>query len=139
MNGKRATISLLLIMLLLAVFVYRRWMEPRRQEMFDRTPGQLTYTKHALCRMDCRRISREDVEEIMEEGVINLNRSNKYGRPCPTFALQGETKDREHLRIVFAQCESETKVVTCINLEEDFECHCPGDPSNKAGQPEKNN
>src|SRR5688572_11564963 len=127
MNGKRATISLFLVGLLLLVFIYKRWQEPAKKELFDRSPRHLSYSKHALCRMDCRRISREDVEEIMEEGVINLNRSNKYGRPCPTFALQGETKDREHLRIVFAQCAKETKVVTCINLDEDFECHCPGD------------
>jgi hypothetical protein len=133
MNGKRATIAMFFVVLLLLVFIYRRWQEPRGRELFDRSPGELVYTKHALCRMDCRRISKDDVEEIMEEGVINLNRSNRNGRPCPTFALQGETKDGEHLRIVFAQCETQTKVVTCINLDEDFECHCPGDASSNPG------
>jgi hypothetical protein len=139
MNGKRATIAMFFVVLLLVVFIYRRWQEPRRHELFDRTPKHLSYTKHALCRMDCRHISREDVEEIMEQGVINLNRSNRNARPCPTFALQGETKDSEHLRIVFAQCEEETRVVTCINLDEDFECHCPGDPSEKPDRTQKKN
>jgi hypothetical protein len=36
--------------------------------------------------------------------------------------------------VVFAQCDDETKVVTCYNLEEDFDCHCPGDPSTGSGQ-----
>jgi hypothetical protein len=29
--------------------------------------------------------------------------------------------------VIFAQCNDETKVVTCYNLEEDSDCHCPGD------------
>ena len=138
MNGKRATISLILIVLLLAVFLYKRWQEPSRKELFDRSPSQLSYSKHALCRMDCRRISKEDVEEIMEEGVINLGKSDRNDQPCPTFALQGRTKDQEYLRIIFAQCEDETKVVTCINLNEDFKCHCPGDTHNNGQGKNKN-
>jgi hypothetical protein len=125
MKAKRATYSLLLVLILLIVFIYKRWQEPVRREAFDRHPVHLYYTKHALCRMDCRHISRKDINEIMEKGIINFNKSNRYDRPCPTFALQGETSDGEKIRVIFAQCSAETKVVTCYNLEEDFECHCP--------------
>jgi len=125
MKAKRATYSLLLVLILLIVFIYKRWQEPVRREAFDRHPVHLYYTKHALCRMDCRHISRKDIKEIMEKGIINFNKSNRYDRPCPTFALQGETSDGEKIRVIFAQCSDETKVVTCYNLEEDFECHCP--------------
>lgn len=134
MRRSRATLSMIFVLLLLVVFIYKRWQEPERKEIFDRTPSHLSYTKHALCRMDCRRISKEDIKEIMRKGIINFNRSNRRDRPCPTFALQGETSDGEKLRVIFAQCNDETKVVTCYNLEEDFDCHCPGDPSTGAGQ-----
>ena len=77
--------------------------------------------------MDCRFISKEDIREIMQKGIINFNKSDRNDKPCPTFALQGETEDGEKLRVIFAQCDDETKVVTCYNLNEDFECHCPGD------------
>jgi hypothetical protein len=127
MNSRKATYSMILVLVLLFVFIYKRWQEPQRKEAFDRTPSNLYYTKHALCRMNCRHISKEDISEIMSKGIINFNKSNKRDRPCPTFALQGETSDGEKLRVVFAQCNDETKVVTCYNLEEDFECHCPGD------------
>ena len=126
---QRASFSLLVILALLVFFVYKRWQEPPQRELFDRTPAQLVYTKHALCRMDCRRISKQDVMEIMDEGIINLGKSDRQDKPCPTFALQGTTTDGEKLRIVFAQCNDVTRVVTCINLEEDFECHCPCDPA----------
>ena len=88
--------------------------------------------------MDCRKISREDIQEIMERGVINLNHSNRRDRPCPTFAVQGETSDGEKIRVIFAQCEKETKVVTCYNLQEDFECYCPGDEKKRKIQQLKN-
>lgn len=139
MKTRRATYSLILILLLLVVFIYRRWHEPFPKEAFDRHPSHIYYTNHALCRMDCRHISKEDIAEVMERGIINFNKSNRRDRPCPTFALQGETHDGEKLRVIFAQCSDETKVVTCYNLQEDFECHCPGDPSSGSGQaPNKN-
>jgi hypothetical protein len=77
--------------------------------------------------MGCRHISQSDIAQIMENGIINLNKSDRYGRPCPTYALQGFTKDGRDLRIIFAQCNTDTRVITCYNLKEDFECHCPGD------------
>ena len=125
MKSTRAGYTLLAIVIALVFFVIARWQEPVRKEVFDRDPEKLIYTRHALCRMDCRQISRDDINEIMKKGIINLNKSNRRDRPCPTYALQGETRDGEKIRVIFAQCDRETKVVTCYNLQEDFECHCP--------------
>lgn len=125
MKPGRSTFALFIVLVLLFVFIYKRWQEPGRKESFNRHPDKLYFTKHASCRMDCRHISREDIEEIMEKGVINYNKSKKYDRPCPTFAVQGTTDEGEHLRVIFAQCRNETKIVTCYNLDEDFTCNCP--------------
>ena len=127
MKPKQATYSLIIVLVLLFVFIYKRWQEPVRKEIFDRHPSHVYYTKHALCRMDCRHISKNEIEEIMRNGIINFNKSDRNDRPCPTFALQGETIEGDKLRVIFAQCSDETKIVTCYNLEKDFECHCPGD------------
>ncbi len=89
--------------------------------------------------MDCRHITKEEINEIMQKGIINFYKSNRNGKPCPTYALQGETDEGEKLRVIFAQCSNETKVVTCYNLEEDFECHCSGDPSSGSGKVENKN
>ena len=129
MKPKQATYTLIIVLVLLFVFIYKRWQEPLRREAFDRTPAHLYYTKHALCRMDCRQISKKDIGEIMRKGIINFNKSNRRERPCPTFALQGQTSDGEKIRVIFAQCNDETKVITCYNLEEDFECNCPSTSS----------
>jgi Domain of unknown function (DUF4258) len=129
MKNRRLFFPLLLLVLIFLVFVIRRWNEPHRKEAFNREPVSLIYTKHALCRMECRGINKEEIREIMEKGIIHFNRSNRRDRPCPTFALQGRTGSGEKLRVIFAQCPTETKVVTCYNLEEEFECQCPGDPS----------
>lgn len=117
--------------MLLAVFIYKRWQEPVRREAFDRHPSHLFYTQHALCTMGCRHISKEDIAEIMKKGIINFNKSNRSAMPCPTFALQGATSDGKNLRVVFAQCSHETKVVTGYNLKENFECQCSGAENKK--------
>lgn len=99
-----------------------------RNRGFDRRSGFLEYTKHAQCRMECRHITQAEVEDIMQHGDINYRKTAVDAHPCPTYALEGYTQqEHQHLRVVFAQCDNKTKVVTCIDLDTDFECHCPGD------------
>ena len=128
MKSKGATYTLLVILVLLGLWLVSRWQEPGRKELFDRTPDRLEYTRHAICRMDCRQISKKEINEIMDKGVINLSKSDRRDRPCPTYALQGRTSDGDYIRVIFAQCNDETRVVTCYNLEKDFDCNCPSSP-----------
>jgi len=100
-----------------------------RNRGFDRRVSFIEYTEHAKCRMECRNISQAEIKEIMQDGKINYNKSNVNDKPCPTYALEGITNDNQKVRIVFAQCDFKTKVVTAIDLETDWECHCPGDDS----------
>lgn len=127
MKKSRVFISVFLLLLVFVAFIIRRWNEPKQREAFDRHPAQLYYTRHALCRMDCRHISKEEITEIVDHGAINFNKSNRRATPCPTFALQGRTASGENIRVIFAQCDGQTKVITCYNLEEEFSCNCPGD------------
>jgi Domain of unknown function (DUF4258) len=98
-----------------------------RNRGFDRRVSYIEYTEHAKCRMQCRKISQAEVEEIMRDGKINYAKSEVNDKPCPTYALEGVTRDDQRVRIVFAQCDLKTKVVTSIDLETNWECHCPGD------------
>lgn len=129
MKSRNATLSLILILLVLGIALFRRWQEPRAEELFDRTPPRLQYTRHAQCRMKCRFISKKEIDEVIKKGVINLSKSDRNDQPCPTYAMQGRTSDGQYIRVIFAQCESVTKVITCYDLETDFTCHCPGDES----------
>ena len=76
---------------------------------------------------DRNRGNEEGVEEIMKDGKINYNKSDIQNARCPRYAVEGTTKDNQRVRIVYAQCNESTTVVTVIDLETDFECHCPGD------------
>ncbi len=98
-----------------------------RNRGFDRRTSFLQYSEHAKCRMQCRKISQKEVEEIMGEGKINYNKSDLQHGQCPRYAVEGITSDAQRVRIVFAQCDKKTVVVTAIDLESDFTCHCPGD------------
>ena len=141
MNQKKSVFIFLLIMALAILFI-NKWKGLQnqsdlthtvRQRGFDRRISTIEYTQHARCRMDCRHISQNDINDIMRNGEINYAKTNVNDAPCPTYALQGLTNDGQRLRVIFAQCETKTKVVTCYDLEKDFECHCPGDEK-KTGQ-----
>ncbi|MEO5946076.1 MAG: DUF4258 domain-containing protein [Chitinophagaceae bacterium] len=101
-----------------------------RDHGFDRRTSYLKYSNHANCRMECRKISKAEVEKIMTDGKINYNKSDIQNARCPRYALEGKTKDNQRVRIVYAQCNESTTVVTVIDLETDYECHCPGDEDN---------
>ncbi len=127
MRTTGAKIVFFLIVILFVIALIFRWQEPVRKEAFNRNPKELVYTKHALCRMVCREISKEDIDEVIKKGAINFNRSNRREAPCPVFAIQARISTGEYLRVIFAQCDDVTKVVTGYNLEQDFDCYCPGD------------
>ena len=139
MQSKKAGFLFLLILALAVLFI-TKWKDVQqqsdteytvRQRGFDRRISTLEYTKHALCRMDCRHISKSDVNDIMRNGEINYAKTELDDKPCPTYALQGYSNDGQLLRVIFAQCDNKTKVVTCYDLEKEFECHCPGDEKKK--------
>ncbi|HPG12456.1 MAG TPA: DUF4258 domain-containing protein [Chitinophagaceae bacterium] len=98
-----------------------------RDRGFDRRISYLKYSEHAKCRMKCRKITQVEVEQIMKEGKINYNKSDLQNARCPRYAVEGITRDDQRVRIVYAQCNESTTVVTVIDLETDYECHCPGD------------
>ncbi len=98
-----------------------------RDRGFDRRISYLEYSKHAKCRMECRHISQAEVEEIMRDGKINYKKSDLQNARCPRYAVEGDTRDDQHVRIVYAQCNESTTVVTVIDLDTEFKCSCPGD------------
>jgi hypothetical protein len=98
-----------------------------RDRGFDRRVSYLHYSNHATCRMQCRHITREEVEEAMRDGKINYNKSDIRNSRCPRYALEEVTKDNQRVRIVFAQCNTYTEVVTVIDLDTKWTCDCPGD------------
>lgn len=83
----------------------------------------LRYTHHARCRMDCRNIDSDAVETILATGTLDPGRTRTDGA-CPSHALQGRSAGRE-LRVVFAACSDETRVVTTIDLDRSWDCDCP--------------
>jgi hypothetical protein len=98
-----------------------------RDRGFDRRVSYLEYSNHARCRMDCRHITQAEVEQIMRDGKINYNKSDLQNARCPRYAIEGLTKDNQDVRIVFAQCNESTTVVTVIDLDKEWSCDCPGD------------
>ena len=94
-------------------------------EAFDRNPTELVYSKHARCRMDCRKISDEEVRAILRDGVINYRKSNPDHKPDAQYALEGKTNDGQEVRIVFAVSPGKAVVVTVIDLKKEWACECP--------------
>jgi hypothetical protein len=94
------------------------------EEILSRNPATLVYTKHARCRMNCRHIDESEVQEILKQGRINYRKSEPAARPDPKYALEGTTHDGQHVRIVFAPARRGTVVITVIDLDTEWACHC---------------
>lgn len=93
-------------------------------EGFNRNTSNIIFSKHAKCRMDCRKIDESEVKEILKNGNINHKKiqSDKRGK---TYPVEGYTHDKQHVRIVFApKGDDALVVVTVIDLETDWKCDC---------------
>ncbi len=83
----------------------------------------MRYTRHGECRMECRHISSDEVREILNHGTVAHDRTRRDGR-CTTYAVEGTTSEDQRVRIVYGDCERETRLITAIDLGEDWDCEC---------------
>jgi len=74
--------------------------------------------------MDCRHITEHEIREILEAGEINYRKSEPNSHPDPKYALEGYTKEGQHLRIIFAPSSRGLVVITCIELNVEWQCNC---------------
>lgn len=97
--------------------------KPDEVEGFNRNTNNIIFSKHAKCRMDCRKIDESEVREILKNGKINYKKiqSDKRGK---TYPVEGYTHDKQHVRIVFAPKGDGLVVVTVIDLETEWACDC---------------
>lgn len=93
----------------------------------NRNPKTLKYSNHARCRMDCRHITDAEVEKVLKNGVINYRKSELNADDCHKKYAVEDYADNQHLRIVFAPCGNTVTVVTCIDIDKEWQCDCPGD------------
>jgi hypothetical protein len=87
----------------------------------------LEYTKHGECRMKCRNISEDEIKSVLKSGKINYDKSNVHDTPCGTYAVEGNTADGQKVRIVIADCDTISRVVTAIDLNHESDpdsCDC---------------
>ena len=105
-----------------------------RDRGFDRRISYIEYSFHAKCRMQCRHITQAEVEDIMQNGKINYKKSELKNVRCPRYAVEGNTEDDQFVRVIFAQCNEKTAVVTVIDLETEWQCDCPGDDNGSSYQ-----
>ncbi len=74
--------------------------------------------------MACRNISEEEVYAILQEGSVNFQKSKVHEAPCPSYAIEGKSIDGQNIRVVFAKCDSISKVITTIDLNQKHDCDC---------------
>ena len=140
MNNKKAIPYIILVVLAVMVLVVKTCNKSRdttehttnkaakEQRGLNRNPSQINYSKHAKCRMDCRHIDETEVKDMLTNGTINYKKSDLQKNECnKRYAVEGYSKDNQHLRIIVVPCANEVTIVTCIDIGVEWECHCEGD------------
>jgi hypothetical protein len=72
--------------------------------------------------MQCREITKDEINEILQEGHINYNESNLSEPRGPRYALEGYSHEQQHLRVIFVPENDAMVVITCIDLDKDWPC-----------------
>lgn len=123
---KKINIYLLLIIIL--VFLIIKGAERFNDHYIGhedfRNTSHLILTKHARCRMDCRHITMDEIKEILENGKINRAKGGIGAKGDSTYALDGYSLENQHLRVVVAPENRGLVVITCIDLDKEWQCDC---------------
>ncbi len=137
MKSKKIYPYLFLVLISIVVFSIRKCnssadvsktKEIKSQIGLNRNPSHINYSKHATCRMACREIDETEIKDIIKNGKINYQKSDLQKSDCSKrYAVEGYGKDKQHIRIIAVPCSSELTIVTCIDIDKDWECHCEGD------------
>ncbi len=98
-----------------------------REKGLNRIPVNIKLSKHAKCRMECRHISQAEIDDILQNGKINYTKSDLDGTGDEKYAVEGVTKDNQKIRVIIAQGVRASTIVTVIDLDTKWDCHCPGD------------
>ena len=95
---------------------------PVNDDGLNRNESHLILTRHARCRMECRHITQDEIKQILHDGNINYNKSELHAERGPKYALEGYLPDHQHLRVIFAPEPNAMVVVTCIDLDTEWQC-----------------
>jgi hypothetical protein len=98
---------------------------PSSAKLDELSYQKLEFTQHGICRMTCRGITEAEIRDVLKTGKINYDKSEVHAAPCGTYAVEGNTADGQHVRIVIADCDTVSRVVTAIDLKmENDSCDC---------------
>jgi hypothetical protein len=99
---------------------------PSTVKLEELSTQSIEYSQHAICRMQCRNITEAEVNQVLKNGKINYGKSEVHGKPFPTFAVEGNSDKGQHLRIIVADRDTMSRIVTAIDLSaEKDSCSCP--------------
>ena len=138
MNVKKGLPYFILVIVAIVILVFKNCnksqtktttsTEVKEHRGLNRNPSHINYSKHAKCRMDCRHIDENEVKDIISNGTVNYKKSDLQKDDChKRYAVEGYSKDNQHLRIIIVPCADEVTIVTCIDIGTEWECHCEGD------------
>lgn len=118
---KRRNLSLFIALIFSVFFFFSEKYLESDELYYNDKPVQITF--HAACRMECREVNEADINSVLKYGVVNVRKSNYNDtRGCPTIALEGRTDNKQSLRVIVADCEEFAKIVTVIDLSNDYPC-----------------
>jgi len=89
-----------------------------------RDTTNLILTKHAKCRMGCRYIDEREIKEIISGGQLNRKKSGVGEKNDMTYAIEGYSDEKQHIRVVVAPEDDGLVIITVIDLDHDWPCHC---------------
>ena len=124
---KRKVSLYFLIIIAIVIFLIRTfsWFNNQtNQQRSFRNISHLILTKHVICRMGCRHITGEEIEEILKNGKVNYRKSGVGSRGDSTFALEGYSHENQHIRVIVAPESVGLVIITCIDLEHEWPCNC---------------
>lgn len=84
---------------------------------------KVVLSRHAKERMDCRHISLQEIEAVLQSGRLNVHKSSPAKDSCKSrYAIEGISSDSQEIRVIAASCGGTLTIITVIDLAGHWTC-----------------
>ena len=74
--------------------------------------------------MDCFSITIDEIKHVLKTGYVNNAKTGIGSQGDSTFALDGYSPNKQHIRVMVAPEQAGLLVVSCADLKKNELCNC---------------
>lgn len=86
-----------------------------KRVIFHLNSGKINFSEQAECQLSLYRLDKEQVLNVLKEGKVNFQKSNKKANPCQLFVVEKQV-NANFLSVSFELCQNTSNTIEVLHF-----------------------